>query len=240
MKIAVITDVHANFPALEAALKAIQAEDCDLIFHVGDAIAIGPYPAECVDLLQSTSKLKCVKGNHELYFVNGLPNPQPKWMSDGEVQHQLWTHKQLGEERKSLISEWPMALEEVLAGTKTIFQHYGLAAGGNDFEGVVRNPGGSDLDQIFRGRPGALFFFGHDHAPSDVQGKARYINPGSLGCCPEAVARYAVARYGDGLVDIRHCCIAYDDRDLFKTFEEREVPERAFIYKAFFGGRFRA
>jgi predicted phosphodiesterase len=88
MKIAVIADAHANLPALEAALKAIGEEKCDAIFHVGDAIAIGPYPAECVDLLLSTPNLKSVTGNHEQYYVKGIPTPRPKWMSDGEVEHQ--------------------------------------------------------------------------------------------------------------------------------------------------------
>jgi predicted phosphodiesterase len=238
MKIAVIADVHANLPALEATLLAINAQACDSIYHIGDAIAIGPYPAECVDLMQNTPNLKCVKGNHELYFVNGLPKPQPEWMSDGEVQHQLWTHQQLGKQRKSIISQWPMILEEVMDGSKTIFLHYGLTSSGNDFIGILHNPSGSDMDKIFGEQKGKIVFFGHDHVASDINGKARYINPGSLGCCPTAIARYTIATYEDGNVDIQHHSVAYDDRELFKTFEKRAVPEKEFIYKAFFGGRF--
>jgi len=104
LKIAVITDVHANLPALNAALKAIDAEAWDAIFHLGDAIAIGPHPAECLDLMLGASNLTCISGNHDLYFVNGLPDPQPDWMGDGEVRHQPWTHEQLGSQRKSLIA----------------------------------------------------------------------------------------------------------------------------------------
>lgn len=51
MKIAVFTGVHANLPALEAALTAIDQPGCDCIVHTGDAIAIGPHPAECLDKL---------------------------------------------------------------------------------------------------------------------------------------------------------------------------------------------
>jgi hypothetical protein len=32
--------------------------------------------------------------------------------------------------------------------------------------------------------------------------------------------------------------VPYDDEPLFRAFEERRVPERAFLYRAFFGGRF--
>jgi predicted MPP superfamily phosphohydrolase len=54
MKIIVMTDAHANLPALQAALAAIQAEGYDLIVHTGDAIAIRPRPAETLDLLLAT------------------------------------------------------------------------------------------------------------------------------------------------------------------------------------------
>ncbi len=238
MKIAVITDAHANLPALNAALSAIHAEACDVIFHVGDAIAIGPYPAECLDLMQDTSNLTCVSGNHDLYFVNGLPDPQPDWMSDGEVQHQLWTHEQLGIQRRSLISQWPLVHEDVFEGVKTVFVHYGKADPGNDFVKVVRNPDDADLDKLFAEFRAEFLFFGHDHAPSDVEGKIRYINPGSLGCCPQAVARYTIVEFMEGRAEIQHRSLSYDDKELFEAFEDRKVPERDFIYKVFFGGRF--
>lgn len=240
MKIAVITDAHANLPALTAALKAIDTEACDAIFHMGDAISIGPYPSECIDLMQRTPNFKSVLGNHDLYFVNSLPNPQPTWMSDGEVQHQLWTHKQLGDQRRSMIAQWPLIHEDMFEGVKTIFVHYGLTATGNDFRTVIHNPSGTDLDKMFAVFRTELLFFGHDHDPTDLMEKRRYINPGSLGCCSQAVARYTLAKFSDGRVDIQHCRVSYDDKELYEAFEERKVPEREFIYKVFFGGRFRA
>src|SRR3954454_21809972 len=76
-KLIVITDAHANLPALTAALEAAQKEGYDGIVHTGDAFAIGPYPAECLDVLLNTPKLECVMGNHDAWFVDGLPQPQP-------------------------------------------------------------------------------------------------------------------------------------------------------------------
>lgn len=64
MKIAVFTGVHGNLPALQAALKAIWREDTDAIFHTGDAIGIGPIPAESLELLLSTSRVHLICGNH--------------------------------------------------------------------------------------------------------------------------------------------------------------------------------
>ena len=56
MKIAILTDVHGNLPALQVALRAIRREGADAIFHTGDAIGIGPFPAECLELLLSTPR----------------------------------------------------------------------------------------------------------------------------------------------------------------------------------------
>lgn len=50
-KIAIFTDTYGNLPALQAALTAIQAEHSDAIYHLGDAIGIGPFPAECLDII---------------------------------------------------------------------------------------------------------------------------------------------------------------------------------------------
>ncbi len=73
MKIAVITDVHANLPALWAVLAATRQERCDLIVHTGDAIGIGPFPAECLELLLETPHMICLMGNHDAWLVDGLP-----------------------------------------------------------------------------------------------------------------------------------------------------------------------
>jgi predicted phosphodiesterase len=58
MRIVVMTDSHANLPALQAALKDIRGNGYDVIVHTGDAVAIGPYPAECLDLLFNTRDLR--------------------------------------------------------------------------------------------------------------------------------------------------------------------------------------
>lgn len=237
MKIAVITDVHANLPALAAALSSIRAEGYDAVFHTGDAIGIGPYPSECLDLLFSTPGMQSVMGNHDAYFADGLPEPRPAWMSGGEVEHQRWTHTRLGPQARSVISAWPYSLELECDGVRTTLVHYGLRPSGRDFAPVIRNPTVTDLDHMFERHQSRLVFYGHHHPFSDVQGEARYVNPGSLGCHITAVARYCVAEFHRGRYTVEHRAVAYDDSQLFRAFEERQVPEREFIHRAFFGGR---
>lgn len=238
MRIAVITDAHANLPALEAALASIRAEGYDAIFHTGDAIAIGPQPAECLDLLLNTPGVQFVRGNHDAWFVDGLPTPQPAWMSDGEVAHQHWTHGRLDPHLHSVLAAWPYVLEHDVEGVRVAFTHYALGPSGQHFRHAIRDPTADELDELFGSHDAELLFHGHDHRNSDVEGRARYVNPGSLGCYRRAVARYCVAELDQGRYTVEHRAVRYDDAGLFRAFERRDVPERAFIYRAFFGGRF--
>ena len=52
------------------------------------------------------------------------------------------------------------------------------------------------------------------------------------------VARYSVAESASGRYEVAHRSAPYDDGPLYKAFEQRKVPERAFIYRTFLGGRF--
>lgn len=235
MRIIVMTDVHANLPALRAALKAINRDGYDIIVHTGDAIGIGPYPAECLELLLNTPNVCFVMGNHDSYFVNGLPKPQPSWMSDAEVQHQLWTHERLDPGLRTTIARWPYCLDYESESTKVAFLHYALTASQQDFIPVIRRPILTDLERVFSSLNSALVFYGHDHFPFDAQGRTRYVNPGSLGCSREAVAMYCVAELSGGRFNIEHRTAVYDSTDLFRAFEERNVPGRHFIQRVFFG-----
>ena len=240
MRIVVITDVHANLPALEAVLESIQAEGYDAIFHTGDAIAIGPYPAECLELLLNMPNSRFVMGNHDACFVNGVPTPQPAWMSDGEVQHQHWTHERLDPQMRSMLAEWPYVSEHDFEGVKTAFVHYGLDPSEQGFQPVIRDATAADLDRMFAVHDAELIFYGHDHRKSDVEGRVRYVNTGSLGCYSQAIARYCVVEFHRGQYRVEHRGVPYNDAELLRAFERRSVPDRKFIYRTFFGGRFRA
>jgi len=232
-----MTDAHANLPALRAALKAAGDEGYDEIVHTGDAIAIGPYPTECLDLLLSAG-VTCTVGNHEDWFLNGLPTPRPAWMTEGEEAHQHWTHTQLGPHHKASLEAWPYILAREIEGVRAVFTHYGMHTGGHDFKIPIRNAAAADLDDIFADAQADVIFYGHEHAPSDVSGNARYVNPGSLGCHRQSVARLCVATFSRGHATINHQAVPYDDTALFWAFEQRKVPERTFICRVFFGGRY--
>ena len=65
MRLAILTDAHANLPALRAALAAVDRFAPDLTVHTGDAIGTGPYPRECLELLLARPATRCLMGNHD-------------------------------------------------------------------------------------------------------------------------------------------------------------------------------
>lgn len=238
MKLAVITDVHANLPALRAALSLIKSEGCDEIIHTGDAIDIGPFPGECLDLLLGLKHISFVMGNHDAQFVEGVRPWMRERFGVDEIRHREWTHARLRPAFREAVATWPLRLERSLGRKKISFIHYGLDETGKDFAPVNRQPTSETMDQLFKTEESDLVFYGHSHFFSDLAGAARYVNPGALGCHDRAAARLAFVeeRGGDLRVDFREA--PYEDRELFEAFEREKVPAREFIYRTFMGGRF--
>lgn len=65
MRIAVLSDVHGNLPALEAVLADAARERVDGWLFLGDAVGYGPQPNECVERLAALPNLLAVRGNHD-------------------------------------------------------------------------------------------------------------------------------------------------------------------------------
>ena len=238
-RVAVFADVHGNLPALQAALAEIQRLGCEATYCLGDAIAIGPQPAECLDLLLDTPNLYLTTGNHELWYVAGLPQPQPDWMSDGEVVHQQWVHAQLNDRHRTAIEGWPFVLEGEVEGVRLATMHYPPADTLSGFVDTIHRPSAEELDRLFCDYLADVICYGHTHVAWQRAGQdTTYVNPGALGCDPEPLARFVTVECRAGEYTLENHAVPYDDEPLYRAFEERSVPEREFLYRAFFGGRF--
>lgn len=232
-RIAVLTDVHANLPALRAALDDSATQGVDVIYFTGDAIGLGPYPAETLDLLLSVPCLRAVAGNHDAWFCVGMPDPWP--FDQGLLEHNHWTHAQLDANHRAALAAWPYQLTETFEGTRVAFQHYGLDAANGGWRRIVEQPSPADLDRIFGpdAPDAALVCYGHHHPFADHTGRARYVNPGALGCYSAPVARYVLVTFAPGGYTLDYRAVPYDDAALLRAYEERDVPARAFIRRVF-------
>ncbi|WP_049986424.1 metallophosphoesterase family protein [Halobellus rufus] len=95
MKIGLISDVHANLPALEAVLDA--APEIDVWIHAGDIVGYGPWPSETISVFQKEG-IVSIQGNHDRAAIGdfhdgfvGIPRLMAEWtasqLSDEECQY---------------------------------------------------------------------------------------------------------------------------------------------------------
>ena len=71
MRVAVISDIHGNSHALDAVLQAIDGEDVEEIWCLGDLVGYGPRPNECCRTIEERADL-CLAGNHDLGVLGRL------------------------------------------------------------------------------------------------------------------------------------------------------------------------
>ena len=85
MRVAVVSDIHSNLPALEAALEA--ASPYDGLWILGDSVGYGPYPNEVIERLRHEDA-RAVQGNHDAAVLGRIPTSTFNGMARAAV---AWT-----------------------------------------------------------------------------------------------------------------------------------------------------
>ena len=102
MRIAVLSDIHSNLPALDAVLAAVG--DVDAIWHLGDVVGYGPEPDGVVDRLRSVGAIG-VRGNHDAAAVGGS---EIDWFNPDARRAMEWTRSAIS----SATQDWLDALPD--------------------------------------------------------------------------------------------------------------------------------
>ena len=91
MRVAVISDVHGNYHALETVLDDIAAEGVDAVWCLGDTVGYGPLPNECCEAVEDRADVALV-GNHDLVVLGELTVSD---FNDEAAAAALWTTETL-------------------------------------------------------------------------------------------------------------------------------------------------
>ncbi|MCP4755896.1 MAG: metallophosphoesterase family protein [Proteobacteria bacterium] len=102
MKIAVLADIHGNYPALQAVAEHVERWRPDRVVVAGDIVNRGPSPVDCLEYIQERQRSqgwRVVRGNHEDYVI-GFADPENSFSPiDYEIfRCSHWTHQQLGDD----------------------------------------------------------------------------------------------------------------------------------------------
>ncbi|MFC5450818.1 metallophosphoesterase family protein [Paenibacillus aestuarii] len=103
-KIAVISDIHGNMPALESVLADIQQRGISRIICLGDLVGKGPHPDQVVDCIREVCDL-VIQGNWDDFIGNPTTDPVLSW-------HQ----QRLGGGRMAYLKELPFSCEFWMSG----------------------------------------------------------------------------------------------------------------------------
>ena len=250
MRLALISDIHGNLTALEAALEDMRGcGDFDQIWCLGDLAALGGQPHECVQALlklrerQGEDAVKIIGGNTDRYLVTGarIAFPPPK----EEVEYAAYRDNILS---MSAIKAWNTErltwadftlLREILRRElKLDVEGYGRAIGFHaipgDDESVAlhRDSADEEAADALLDRGGRLALCGHTHLAMDrLVGGWRVINPGSVGLSfgNPGLAEWALLEWKEGglSVDLRRA--PYDLSQTLRTWERLGYPEMDWI-----------
>ncbi len=105
MRIAVLSDVHSNLPALDAVLAAIGTVDA--VWHLGDVVGYGPHPDEVVSRLRELGAIG-VRGNHDAAAIGVL---EIDWFNPDARRAIEWTASRISPETRAWLAALPERLE---------------------------------------------------------------------------------------------------------------------------------
>src|SRR5215468_529006 len=106
MKLAIISDIHANIEALQATLRRISAQTVDRIVCLGDIVGYNANPAECISLLRKSDVL-CIAGNHDRAVTGQITTDG---FSHAAARAVAWTRRQLDSDDIAFLAALPLKL----------------------------------------------------------------------------------------------------------------------------------
>jgi predicted phosphodiesterase len=187
----VLSDIHGNWPALEA----VAAVPHDAVLCLGDVVGYGPQPGECLRWLRA-SHASIVQGNHDRSVADGVP---PRCRLDFEWLAAATQHiarHQLTDEETAFLRALPRTRDLVLDGKRVMLLHATPADPLYSYLGPDRDRWQASLAGI----KADLVLVGHTHLPFHFQfGDVHVLNPGSLGQPKDGDPRAAYAVIEDGV-----------------------------------------
>ncbi|EMA11542.1 phosphoesterase, MJ0936 family [Haloarcula vallismortis] len=209
MKLGVISDIHANLPALESVLSDMP-ESVDQLVCLGDVVGYNASPAECVDLVREECDV-VLQGNHD----RNVENPET-YSSNRQAEAGLqYAKEELGDEQVQYLLERPER-EDV-----------------GDFLAVHSHPETMD-EYVFPSDFPEMrtyldsydgVFLGHTHVQHEaVIDDKLVLNPGSVGQPRDGTAaRYAVVDTES--LETELCSTGYDIQEAVEAVKDAGLPD---------------
>jgi predicted phosphodiesterase len=228
-RIAIISDIHGNYPALEAVLHDVKQMEPDQVIAAGDMVNWCPFNREVMERLLS-EHITMLRGNNELYVTDwGTARAQPHWRT--WVLPSL-TREQIGKRLWSLINTLPDTLCLRFPDAPTVRVVHGSPR--SHFESVHPLLTDAQLVEMLAKTEESTIVCAHTHLPMDRQVQTEdgrsllVVNTGTVGIPldrqPDATYAILDGDESGWRATIRHVPVDYEP--LWRGYEEMRFTER--------------
>lgn len=164
--IAVLSDIHANHFALEAALHVVRELHPDHLLFLGDYVTDFPYPQKTMALLASareTYSCGFIRGNREDYLLAHRASPDDGWQYSSSTGSLLYTYRNLTDADLDFFASMPICADYTFTGCPTLSACHASPARSKEWL-----PGNDLLlRRYLRSVRGELLLCGHTHEVSE-------------------------------------------------------------------------
>ena len=229
MKLAVLSDIHANWPALAATMADVDAWRPDLVLVNGDVVNSGPSNVACWEAVRQRAAADgwvLLRGNHEEYVAEWLEYAGPRHGPAYDlIRLSEWTYRQLDDPAAAMAmaalpERWQWAAPD---GSRLVAMH---ASPLGNRAGIY--PFTSDDEARRKIVPGAaVFLTAHTHVPHQrLLDGTQVVNTGSIGLPGDGDGR---ASYGRVTWERRRGWRA----EIVRVAYDRAAAERDFFTSGF-------
>jgi putative phosphoesterase len=226
MIIALLGDVHANLPALEAVLTHAQAHGAEQIWNIGDFLGYGAYPNEVVQRLRQVGATS-ILGNYDIKVLH-FPKKEKRWRKSKRPEKYLafeWAHQELSKENRRYLLSLPEEIRLQLAGRRILLTH---ASPASNEEHLYPETPQDRLVELAEQAQADIIIFGHSHRHfARTVAETLFINTGSVGRPDDGDPRacYALLEISEAVLQVRHVRLEYDLERAVSEIRRRGLPE---------------
>lgn len=212
MKIALLSDIHGNFPALNAVLRHARAREAgDMIFNMGDSVGYGPNPNEVVQWMQGVQIVN-ILGNYDKKVLS-KEHQKSNWESVKTPDKRTmfaWTCHALSKQSRKYLKDLPEQRTIKIEGKRIILTHGSPAS---HTEHLRPDTPSSRLVELAEKTHADIILCGHSHQAFTKEiGGVTFINPGSVGRPDDGDPRasYAILDIREGEVSVQQFRVPYN------------------------------
>lgn len=217
-KIAFISDIHSNIPALEETIIDIKKRGIEDIYCLGDIIGYHSFPNQVIKVLKDEGVIS-IKGNHDLAIT------EENFNRENESHFVLWwNYDNLTSENIEYLKQLPESLEINVEDITIKIVH----GSPESIEEYIRE-GSKEIDKYFELMTTDVLICGHTHLPYIHEKDGKFLlNTGSVGKpkIGKPLSSYILLNVDGKNISPEIIRLSYDTDTMIKHLKENGFPEK--------------